>query len=141
MVEADCGHGLAQTVARDLVVFVQRQADQAQLSSALAQRMADREPIRQAQRWASDNLHHVASVEDLAAHAHMSPRNFSRLFKAQTGMTPGRYLRQLRVEAAQRRLQQLDGAAEKVASQVGFGSARSLRRSLRAIAGAGPPQA
>ncbi len=138
MVEADCGHGVSQAVARDLVVFVQRQGDQPQLSTALAQRMADREPIRRVQQWATDNLHRAHKVEDLAAHVHMSPRNFARLFKQQTGVTPGLYIRRLRVEAAKRRMQEGDGGVEAVASQVGFGSGRSLHRSLRAAAGAQP---
>jgi transcriptional regulator GlxA family with amidase domain len=131
LVEADCGHRVSQAIARDMVLFLQRQADQPQLSTALAQRMADSDPIRHLQRWAPDNLHALATVEDMAACVHMSPRNFARLFKLQTGVTPGHYLRQLRLEAARRRMQELSGNAEAVAAQAGFGSSRSLRRSLR----------
>ena len=131
LVEADCGHSVSQAIARDLVLFLQRQADQPQLSTALAQRMADRDPIRHLQRWAPDNLNMFSTVEDMAAYVHMSPRNFARLFKLQTGVTPGHYIRQLRLEAARRRMQEVSGNAEAVAAQVGFGSTRSLRRSLR----------
>jgi transcriptional regulator GlxA family with amidase domain len=131
LVEADCGHSVSQAIARDLVLFLQRQADQPQLSTALAQRMADRDPIRHLQRWAPDNLDALSTVEDMAAYVHMSPRNFARLFKLQTGVTPGHYIRQLRLEAARRRMEELSGNAEAVAAQVGFGSTRSLRRSLR----------
>jgi helix-turn-helix protein len=38
----------------------------------------------------------------------MSPRNFARLFAQEFGTTPGRYLLQLRVEAARRLLEQTD---------------------------------
>jgi transcriptional regulator GlxA family with amidase domain len=131
LVEADCGHARSQAIARDLVVFVQRQADQPQLSTALAQRMADRDPIRSLQRWAPDKLQSLSTVDDMAAYVHMSPRTFARLFKQQTGETPGRYIRRLRTEAARRRSQELVGNAETVAAQVGFGSTRSLQRSLR----------
>jgi transcriptional regulator GlxA family with amidase domain len=131
LVEADFGHQLSQAIARDLVVFVQRQADQPQLSTALAQRMADRDPIRSLQRWAPDQLASLSTVEDMAASVHMSPRTFARLFKQQTGETPGSYMRRLRAEAAQRRTQELAGNAETVAAQVGFGSTKSLQRSLR----------
>ena len=68
LVEADYGHARSQTIARDLVVFVQRQADQPQLSTALAQRMADRDPIRHLQRWAPDKLQSLSTVEDMAAY-------------------------------------------------------------------------
>jgi transcriptional regulator GlxA family with amidase domain len=132
LVEEDCGVQVAQSVARDLVVFLQRQADQPQLSATLAQRMADREPLRELQRWLPDHLDHVAGVPDMAAFVSMSPRNFARSFKRETGIAPGEYLRRLRAEAARRRLEQGAGKKRKVASQVGFGSARSLQRSLEA---------
>lgn len=131
LVEADLGHRVSQAIARDLVVFVQRQADQPQLSTQLAHRMADRDPIRHLQQWAPDHLQSLSTVEDMAAHVHMSPRNFARLFKQQTGVTPGSYMRRLRAEAARRRMQELSGNAATVASQVGFGSAKSVQRSLR----------
>lgn len=138
LVEEDRGPSVSQAIARDLVLFVQRQADQSQLSTALAQRMADRDPIRHLQRWAPDHLQAISTVEDMAAFVNMSPRHFARLFKAQTGITPGAYIRQLRVEAARRRLQETTGVRDSVAAQVGFGSTRTLRRSLKGRVRAGP---
>jgi len=134
LVEADCGVKVAQSVARDLVVFLQRQADQPQLSATLRQRVADRDPLRELQRWLPDHLDHVSGVADMAAFSNMSVRNFARLFKQETGSTPAEYLRRLRAEAAQRRLQQGSGKRPQVAAQVGFGSARSLRRSMKPAA-------
>lgn len=131
LVESDHGHALSQAIARDLVLFVQRHADQPQLSTALAQRMADHDPIRALQRAAPDRLQALSTVEDMAAAVQMSPRTFARLFKRQTGVTPGLYLRRLRAEAARRRTLELSGNAETVAAQVGFGSTKSLQRSLR----------
>jgi transcriptional regulator GlxA family with amidase domain len=131
LVEEDCGTRVAQSVARDLVVFLQRQGGQPQLSATLAQRAADREPLRDLQRWLPDHLDEVSGVGDMAAAANMSPRNFSRLFKREIGLTPGEYLRMLRAEAASRRLQQGSGKRVQIASQVGFGSARSMQRSLK----------
>jgi transcriptional regulator GlxA family with amidase domain len=131
LVEEDLGPSVSQAVARELVLFLQRQGDQPQLSTALAQRMADRDPIRHLQRWAPDHLQTISTVEDLAAFVHMSPRHFARLFKAQTGITPGAYIRQLRAEAARRRLRETAEPLDTVASQVGFGSVKTLRRSLK----------
>src|SRR5215468_7237626 len=71
------------------------------------------------------------NVGNYDIYVHMSPRTFARLFKQQTGETPGRYMRRLRGEAARRRTHELSGSAETVAAQVGFGSTRSLQRSLR----------
>jgi len=130
MVEADCGHSVAREIARDLVVFVQRPADQPQLSRSLTRRLAERDPIRQLQQWAPDiGRDLLTTVEEMAAYVHMSSRNFSRIFKAETGMTPGRYLRELRVEAARRRVGETNGPA--AAADVGFGSDRSMRRAVK----------
>ncbi len=131
LVEEDCGPFVAQAVAKDLVVFLHRPADQEQISAALAQRMADRRPIRFVQQWAPGHLDAIAGVEDLATLVNMSTRNFARLFRRETGETPGQFIRRLRVEAASRRLRERAGGAEKVAAQVGFGSGRTLRRALK----------
>jgi|TARA_B100000497_G_scaffold127840_1_gene171309 AraC-like DNA-binding protein/mannose-6-phosphate isomerase-like protein (cupin superfamily) len=45
-------------------------------------------------------------IEDMAERCDLSPRRFTALFKAQTGLTFSHYLNQLRIEYAQRRLQQ-----------------------------------
>jgi transcriptional regulator GlxA family with amidase domain len=134
LVEEDCGVKISQAIARDLVVFLHRQADQPQLSATLRQRVADRDPLRELQRWLPDHLDHVSGVADMAAFANMSVRNFARLFKRETGSTPAEYLRRLRAEAAERRLQQGSGKRLQVAAQVGFGSARSLQRSMKPAA-------
>ncbi len=89
LVEEDCGPVVAQAVAKDLVVFLHRPADQEQISAALAQRMADRRPIRFVQQWAPGHLDSISGVEDLAALVNMSARNFARLFRRETGETPG----------------------------------------------------
>ncbi|HEY0960965.1 MAG TPA: AraC family transcriptional regulator [Pseudomonadales bacterium] len=132
LVEADCGHTVSQQIAQDLVLFIQRHGEQAQLSWSLAQRSADRDPIRQLQRWAPDNLPLLGSVDDMAARVHMSPRNFARLFKQQTGISPGTYLRELRAEAARRRVVQAPRKSAALADELGFGSGKSLQRNVRA---------
>jgi transcriptional regulator GlxA family with amidase domain len=131
LVEEDCGVKVAQSIARDLVIFLQRQADQPQLSATLRQRTADRDSLKELQRWLPDHLDHVSGVADMAAFANMSVRNFARLFKRETGSTPAEYLRRLRAEAAERRLEHGSGKRTQIAAQVGFGSARSLQRSIK----------
>jgi transcriptional regulator GlxA family with amidase domain len=130
LVEEDCGAEVASGIARELVVFLQRPADQPQLSAALALRLADRDPIRHLQGWVPEHLDEVRSVEDLARKAHMSQRNFSRLFRSSTGSTPAAWLRALRVEAARARLAQSRDGVQRVAQRAGYGSERTLRRAL-----------
>ena len=109
---------------------MQRTADQAQLSATLAMRMADRDPIRHLQQWVPDHLDSVRGVEDLARLANMSPRNFSRWFRKETGGTPAAWLRSVRLEAAKHRLRESRAPVARVAEHTGFGGARTLRRAL-----------
>jgi transcriptional regulator GlxA family with amidase domain len=76
------------------------------------------------------NLSEDLSVETLAARLGMSPRNFSRLFKRQTDMTPGDYVEAARVEAARRMLEESDIPLKKIASMCGFPDQAGLRRAF-----------
>jgi transcriptional regulator GlxA family with amidase domain len=130
LVEEDHGHKLAIEVARELVVFIRRSADQAQLSVTLAQQFADRTSIRELQSILVDRLDLDLSIEEMASMVNMSPRNFARLFTRETGATPARYVERLRVEAASRQLLEGRDCVETIAAQVGFGSSKSMRRAF-----------
>jgi transcriptional regulator GlxA family with amidase domain len=70
----------------------------------------------------------------MAKRAHMSPRNFARAFRAQTGATPARFVESVRIEAARRRLEDSGEPISAVACACGFGTAETMRRSfLRAL--------
>lgn len=138
LVEEDCGGAVAQYVARELVVFLQRPADQPQLSASVALRMADRDPIRHLQSWVPEHLDQIHSVEDLAERVNMSVRNLSRLFRRETGVSPAAWLRALRVEMARRRLAQTSDGVTRVAERTGYGSTRTLRRTLKTNSGVSP---
>jgi transcriptional regulator GlxA family with amidase domain len=138
LVEEDCGPEVAAAIAHELVVFLQRPADQPQLSAALALRLADRDPIRHLQGWVPEHLDQVRTVEDLARQVNMSLRNFSRLFRSSTGSTPAAWLRSLRVEVARRRLGESRDGVLRVAQRAGYGSERTMRRSLQQADGVSP---
>jgi transcriptional regulator GlxA family with amidase domain len=130
LVEEDLGRAIALAVARYLVMFVRRPGGQCQFSSQLRMQTADREPLRELQGWVAEHLAGDLSVERLAARVHMSVRNFARVFHQQVGWTPGRFVEQLRVEAACRRLEESAAGLDQVACECGFGSADSMRRSF-----------
>ncbi|SPM43219.1 Transcriptional regulator GlxA family, contains an amidase domain and an AraC-type DNA-binding HTH domain [Mycobacterium numidiamassiliense] len=140
LVEEDRGHDLAMTIAREFVLFMRRPGGQSQFSTALAAQTADREPLRELQAWIVENLSADLSVEMLAERAHMSPRHFARVFSREVGQTPARYVEQVRVEAAQRRLEESTDSLEEIAGHCGFGSVNSMRRSFLRIRGI-PPSA
>ena len=60
----------------------------------------------------------------------MSERHFSRLFAAEVGETPSRYVERVRTEAARNLLESTDDTLEVIAAQCGFGSTETLRRTF-----------
>lgn len=134
LVEEDRGREAALAIARQLVMYVQRPGGQAQFSAALRAQRADREVLRDLQAWLPDHLDLDLSVERLAERAAMSGRHFARAFAAETGVTPARYVEDLRVEAARRLLESTQRQVEDIAATCGFGSAETMRRAfLRAV--------
>lgn len=130
LVEEDLGSPMALKVARELVLYLRRAGGQSQFSTALSLQASDRRQIEEIRSWALDHLEQDLPVEKLAAKAGMSPRNFARVFLQDTGTTPARFVERLRVEAARRRLEESRDKLEKVATDCGFGSITSLRRSF-----------
>src|SRR5215831_8856870 len=129
-VEEDCGGGIAQAVARELVLFLRRHGGQQQLSVSLASQASEMRSIQELQIWMADNLHRDLSVQFLAERVAMSVRNFERVFTREVGSAPSRYVSQLRVEAARRQLAQTEKSIEQIAVSCGFGSADLMRRAF-----------
>jgi transcriptional regulator GlxA family with amidase domain len=138
LVEHDLGFTIAQEVAKTLVLYLRRPGGQSQFSAALAREVRSHSPIRALQAWISDHLKDDLRVERLARRSAMSPRNFARVFSDEVGITPARYVEELRLEAAKRRLENRDDSIERVAADCGFGSAVNLRRVFQRHLGIGP---
>lgn len=67
-----------------------------------------------------------------------SVRTFTRRFRDEVGMSPTSWLTQQRIEKAQLLLEETDLAIDRIAMDVGFGSATSMRQHLHAAIGASP---
>jgi transcriptional regulator GlxA family with amidase domain len=130
LVEEDLGSPLALKVAREMVLYLRRPGGQSQFSAAMSLQASDRKQIEELRSWAFDHLEENLTVEKLAAKAGMSPRHFARVFVKETAITPARFVERLRVEAARRRLEESCDKLEKIATDCGFGSLSSLRRSF-----------
>jgi transcriptional regulator GlxA family with amidase domain len=140
LVEDDLGAEIARTVARRLVVFVQRPGDQAQFSAHLSAPPAERPRLRELQAWIADNLGEDLRVERLAERVAMSPRNFARAFRREVALTPAAYVEALRVEAARHRLEQGSEAVDLIAVRAGFGTPETMRRAFARRVGVAPAQ-
>jgi transcriptional regulator GlxA family with amidase domain len=138
IVEEDHGRDLAHDVAGWLVVFVQRPGGQSQFSAQLRSRPAATPSIADLQRWLPDHLTEDTSVEALAVRVGMSPRNFARVFRRDTGSTPAAYVEALRVEAARRLLEDTDLTVRAVAAAVGLRHAETLHRAFSRRVGTTP---
>ncbi|MEM9518995.1 MAG: helix-turn-helix domain-containing protein [Actinomycetota bacterium] len=138
MVEADLGADVAQTVARWFVVFLRRPGGQSQFSSPVWSEPAETEPVRAAQDAIHQNPAGDLRLDTLAIHAGLSSRHLARRFEAEIGMTPARYVETVRLEAAQRMLEETSSGVDVVATASGHGSAESLRRSFQRRLGISP---
>ncbi len=130
MVEEDWGRKAALTVAQELVMFIKRPGGQSQFSSFMQAQSAVSDRFRDLQLWILSHLGEDLAVESLAARVAMSPRNFARAFLRETGETPARYVRRVRIEAARRELEGGGRSIEQVASLCGFGTGETMRRSF-----------
>jgi transcriptional regulator GlxA family with amidase domain len=130
LVEADLGHDVALAIARRMVLFLRRPANQSQFSAPLLAQAAERDGIRVAQHLVAEHPEGDCSVAALARAALMSERNFARCFTAEVGVTPARYVERVRVETARRLLEDTDAGVESVAAAAGFGTAETMRRTF-----------
>jgi transcriptional regulator GlxA family with amidase domain len=137
-VEEDCGNKIAAEIARELVLFLRRPSGQAQLSVSLTTQANEMKSIQELQVWIAEHLHNELSVQHLADRVAMSMRNFERVFARDVGMSPARYIRQVRVEAARRMIDRSDKGLEQIAFACGFSSADLMRRAFIRTLGTTP---
>jgi transcriptional regulator GlxA family with amidase domain len=140
MVERDVDRDLALAIARGLVLFLRRPGSQSQFSATLAAQEPAREPLREVQRAVLEDVSGGHTVEAMAARAHMSPRHFARAFRAETGVTPARYVERVRLEAARRRVEETADPVAAIAEGCGFGTAETMRRVFLRSLGVGPAE-
>ena len=139
MIEKDFGGEVSRSVARKLVLYHRRAGGQSQ-HSALLEMDAKSDRIQTALDYAKRNLRSELSVEQLAEAAHLSPRQFSRAFRAETGQSPAKAVEHLRVEAARLMMEQTRHPIDVVATETGFADRERMRRAFLRAFGQ-PPQA
>src|ERR1700761_1959590 len=105
LIENDLGADVAKAVARELVIYHRRTGSQSQISTLL-ELAPKSDRIQAALTYARDNLHKPLTVAELAEAAHLSPRQFSRAFQAETGQSPATELEALRVEGGRNLMEQ-----------------------------------
>jgi transcriptional regulator GlxA family with amidase domain len=138
MVEKDLGAEMARGVAKKLVVYHRRAGGQSQFSALLElEPKSDR--IQNALAYARNNLDKALTVGELAQAANLSPRQFSRAFRAETGQSPAKAIENLRLEAARLSMEQSRHPIDVIARQTGFADRDRMRRAFLRAFGQ-PPQ-
>jgi len=138
MIENDLGANVARAVAKNLVVYHRRTGGQSQFSALLElEPKSDR--IQSALAYAKRNLDKPLTVQQLANAAHLSPRQFSRAFRTETGQSPAKAVENLRVEAARLMMEQSRHPVDVIARQTGFADRDRMRRAFLRAFGQ-PPQ-
>jgi transcriptional regulator GlxA family with amidase domain len=138
MVEKDLGADVARAVAKKLVVYHRRAGGQSQFSALLElEPKSDR--IQSALAYAKRNLDTPLTVGQLAEAAHLSPRQFSRAFRAETGQSPAKAVENLRVEAARLMMEHSRHPIDVIARQTGFADRDRMRHAFLRAFGQ-PPQ-
>ena len=138
IVEHDLGAQVAQVVARWLVVPLRRPGGQSQFAAPDWAALSPVDPIRHAQQAVLAEPGADHRVEVLAATVGLSARHFSRLFAAEVGQTPARYVERVRVDRARTLLESTDHGLVSVAGRCGFGSGETLRRAFHRQLGVSP---
>ena len=139
LISDDLGEDLARRVAQDMVVYYRRPGGQSQFS-VLAELGGDSTQFAPLLDWIRAHLDQRLTVEVLAAQAAMSPRNFSRAFTREMGMSPARVVERLRLEVARDRVENSPAPIEEVAAALGFHDPERMRRAFLRAFGQ-PPQA
>jgi len=138
LVQEDLGVDVAQTVARWMVMFLHRPGGQTQFASPVWVPRAERSTVRAVQTLVEAAPGGDHRVGALAAAAAVSVRHFSRVFTAEVGETPSRFVERIRMEAARRELETTGDTLDVVAARCGLGSAETLRRVFHRRLGTSP---
>ncbi len=130
LIEEDYGPQVASSLGRDLVMHLaQRKVERrAQDPFYFRDQTADR--FAQVVSWIVRNLEADLSVESLARRACMCPSTFNKAFKSVFGSTPAKFVENLRLHEAKRRLASRSRALQTVASSVGLSDTENFRRSF-----------
>jgi transcriptional regulator GlxA family with amidase domain len=127
LVEEDHGPDIARSVARSMVVYMQRAGGQSQFSAPLEGPPPRSPALRKITDLVTANPRGDHSLDELAKHLNVSTRQLTRLFRDELATTPARYVENIRFDMARALLDQ-GHTATQAAARAGFPSYESMRR-------------
>lgn len=143
LVEDDFDADHALLVARWQVMYLRRPGGQSQFAPpttaprpARVDGLGAMGPLIQ---WIGEHLDADLSVPALARRAAMSPRNFARVFRRHTGLTPAAWVSRVRLQAARTMLERSADSVAQIAAATGQ-STETLHRTFARELGTTPRQ-
>lgn len=125
------GSQFAYLVARELVVYNRRSGQDSQESDFFKFRNHIHTGIHKVQDCIVENIHEKHNLCDLAEISNMSERNFTRIFKKETGITVNDFITNIRLVKAKELLKNPDLSKAEIAHKVGLQSEKQLTRILK----------
>jgi transcriptional regulator GlxA family with amidase domain len=138
LVEAQHGHAVAMAVAKRMVLFLRRSGRQAQFSSALQRQEKEPPRLQDLDGFVLEHLEQALPVSRIASGLGMSVRTLTRWCREHLQESPAEVVRRLRVEAAQRLLEESSLPLKDVASRTGLGDPSTLWRAFSRQLGVTP---
>ncbi|OBB59141.1 AraC family transcriptional regulator [Mycobacterium sp. 852013-51886_SCH5428379] len=137
LVEKDHGADLVREVARSLVVYLKRAGGQSQFSVLLEKDPPSESALRAVADAVTADPGGDHTVKSLAAQAALSTRQLTRLFHAEFGTTPARYVEAVRIDIGRAALDAGHTVGES-ARRAGFKSPETFRRVFVSHLGVSP---
>lgn len=85
-------------------------------------------------------MRYQLKIRDLAAAVNLSPGRLAHLFKSEVGISPQRYLNNIRLEKAKERLENGVLSCKEIAAEVGIRNVSRFCRSFKALYGTTPKE-
>lgn len=121
------GAALRQMTAKVLVMDANRSSQVPYVAAAMLQNQGHM-VVERARRWLNRRLEQDWSIDDLAAHCHVSQRTLLRRFREALNLSPLQYAQQLRVERAKGLLETTRLSLEEITERCGYDEPASFSK-------------
>jgi transcriptional regulator GlxA family with amidase domain len=139
MIERSYGFETAIQTAKAFVIDYRRDSQLSYSLMRLAKPHKD-DLVKQVQVWLEEHYAEDFTVDELADRFSVSKRTLIRRFNAALDMPPNTYVQSIRIEAAQKLLEETDRTVDVVMNDVGYEDASSFRRLFRKKTGLTPTE-
>lgn len=135
LVEDDHGRDVALRVAREMVVFMQRQGGQSQYSAPLMAQSTTSKRLNALYSMIEADPTRSWSVPEMAKIGGTTERTLHRDFMREFGHSPSRFVEERRVSLARLYLESSAKPIKEIAGLSGFGTEQKMRRSFVKVLG------